>query len=305
MAKVINQIQIGTVNHALAHSAYGVCSTAAGTAAKTVTISTGGDTTNNAFTLTTGVSVTVKFSNTNSAANPTLNVNSSGAKAIYYNGAAITSSHLKANRAYQFVYDGTNWVMVGDVDSTNFLPLAGGTLTGTLSVSDKATIQTNGYITGTWLRSTADNRIGSNTGAICVQSDGWIYTRTPAQILSDIGAVKATGWTSTYYGYPLIVAASGEIVPAPIPPEKISGSVINFKVNNKSFTALKGMCWEDWLNSEYRPDGCSYSTLAGYTDGCGLRVTAGNEAPYIGWDYAQYVYSFDPIISNHNYVTTA
>jgi hypothetical protein len=117
MAKVINQIQIGTVNHALAHSAYGVCSTAAGTAAKTVTISTGGDTTNNAFTLTTGVSVTVKFSNTNSAASPTLNVNSSGAKAIYYNCAAITASYLRANRAYQFVYDGTNWVMVGDVDT--------------------------------------------------------------------------------------------------------------------------------------------------------------------------------------------
>lgn len=90
---------------------YGTCSTAAATVAKTVTIS--------GFVLEVGATATVKFSYTNSASNPTLNVNSTGAKSIYYNGAAITSSYLVANRVYTFVYDGTNYLVVGDIDTNS------------------------------------------------------------------------------------------------------------------------------------------------------------------------------------------
>lgn len=88
---------------------YNTCSTAAGTAAKTVSA---GD-----FSLETGAMVVVKFTVTNTAANPTLNVSSTGAKAIYYNGAAITAGYLKANKVYQFIYNGTQWDLVGDVDT--------------------------------------------------------------------------------------------------------------------------------------------------------------------------------------------
>lgn len=117
MASVANQFKIGDIEYAVAASAYGECSTAAGTAAKAVTICTDGDTTNTAFTLIKGVSVQVKFTVTNTAASPTLNVNGSGAKAIYYNGAAITAGYLKVNKVYQFVYNGTQWDLVGDVDT--------------------------------------------------------------------------------------------------------------------------------------------------------------------------------------------
>ena len=65
-------------------SYYGTCSTAAATAAKTVSLS--------GFSLFTGVTVAVMFSNGNTAANPTLNINSTGAKTIYYRNAALTSS---------------------------------------------------------------------------------------------------------------------------------------------------------------------------------------------------------------------
>ncbi len=88
---------------------YNTCSTAAGTAAKTVSAGT--------FSLETGAMVVVKFTVTNTAANPTLNVSSTGAKAIYYNGAAITAGYLKANKIYQFIYNGTQWDLVGDVDT--------------------------------------------------------------------------------------------------------------------------------------------------------------------------------------------
>jgi len=88
---------------------YGTCSTAADTVAKTVALS--------GFTLATGAMVAVRFTVTNTAANTTLNVNGTGAKAIRYRNAAIGSWCLAANRTYTFVYDGTYWQLVGDVDT--------------------------------------------------------------------------------------------------------------------------------------------------------------------------------------------
>lgn len=88
---------------------YGACATAGGTAAKTVALE--------GFKLGTGAEVTVKFNNTVTSANPTLNVNNTGAKAIFYNGAAVASGVLRGNRFYRFVYDGTRWNLIGDADA--------------------------------------------------------------------------------------------------------------------------------------------------------------------------------------------
>lgn len=88
---------------------YGSCSTAAGTAEKAVTLA--------GFTLATGARITVRFTVTNTAANPTLNVNSTGAKPIQYRNAAISAGYLAANRVYEFVYDGAAWELVGDINT--------------------------------------------------------------------------------------------------------------------------------------------------------------------------------------------
>ena len=88
---------------------YGSCSTAAATAAKTVACT--------GFTLATGARIEVKFTVTNTAANPTLNVNSTGAKAIYYRGAAIPAGYLAADRTYAFIYNGTQYELVGDLNT--------------------------------------------------------------------------------------------------------------------------------------------------------------------------------------------
>lgn len=84
----------------------GVCSTSAGTAAKTVSVD--GD-----FTLTAGVFVAIRFEQMNAASNPTLNVNNTGAKAIFYRGAAWKTSQDPA-RQYDTIlmtYDGTQWMI--------------------------------------------------------------------------------------------------------------------------------------------------------------------------------------------------
>ena len=95
-------------NGSAAITHFGTCSTAAATAAKTVACT--------GFTLVTGAEITVQFTVTNTADNPTLNVNSTGAKAIVYRNAAITAGYLAANRCYRFVYDGTNYELVGDIN---------------------------------------------------------------------------------------------------------------------------------------------------------------------------------------------
>lgn len=98
---------------------YATCATAAGTAAKVITIS--------GFTLTTGIHVFVKFTVTNTAAvaSLTLNVSTTGAKAIKYRGGNLPAvGTLSASRVYEFVYDGTNWELVGDLDTFATLPLS-------------------------------------------------------------------------------------------------------------------------------------------------------------------------------------
>ena len=93
----------------------GNCTDAAATAAKTVTIGN--------FKLYTGAWVVVKFSYTNSAAvaSLTLNVDGTGAKPIKYRNANLGSAgQLIANRYTYFIYDGTNYQIVGDFDTNNY-----------------------------------------------------------------------------------------------------------------------------------------------------------------------------------------
>ena len=93
---------------------YGTCSTAAATADKTVSCT--------GFNLTTGAVIYVRFTVTNTAAvgNLTLNVNSTGAKSIKYrNGNINSAGNLAANRTYCFIYDGTYYQLVGDLDTND------------------------------------------------------------------------------------------------------------------------------------------------------------------------------------------
>lgn len=87
----------------------GTSSTATGTAAKVVSCS------DTSFALTNGVTITVTFSTANTADAPTLNVNSKGAKAIYFDNAVTSSSNKfrwQAGSVITFQYNGTYWVVI-------------------------------------------------------------------------------------------------------------------------------------------------------------------------------------------------
>ena len=110
-SRVLNGLSVnGTVN--LVN--FGTCSTPGATAAKTITINGG-----SYFSLSTGAEVTVKFTNTNTVSGLTLNVNGTGAKAIYYRGKNIPYHVILANKLYTFRYDGSYWQLVGNASSLN------------------------------------------------------------------------------------------------------------------------------------------------------------------------------------------
>lgn len=84
---------------------YATCSTAASTTAKVATCNQSG------FSLVTGAKVIVKFDYTNTAAAPTLNVNSTGAIDIVAYGTTAPDLFWVAGDVVEFTYNGTSWVM--------------------------------------------------------------------------------------------------------------------------------------------------------------------------------------------------
>jgi hypothetical protein len=84
----------------------GICSTITGTTEKAVIL--------DGFTLVTGATIQVKFTNANTATVPTLNVNSTGAKAIYNEAGTAVSvnnpAYFPAGSTVEFIYNGTYWI---------------------------------------------------------------------------------------------------------------------------------------------------------------------------------------------------
>ena len=106
----IDRIQLGNDEMhqiAIGSSAYGICNTAAIEPAKTANIP--------GFYLNPGTTVHIKFNNANSAASPTLNISSTGAKPIiqYDNtpvGIIDETTGWQAGAILTLTYDGTSWV---------------------------------------------------------------------------------------------------------------------------------------------------------------------------------------------------
>jgi len=97
---------------------FGTCSTSANTVAKVGVLS--------GYTRRTGSIVGIRFTNANTAANPTLNVNSTGAANIRFNNINLTSNggHISANMLALFQFDGTYWNLLNSAlagsTSTNY-----------------------------------------------------------------------------------------------------------------------------------------------------------------------------------------
>lgn len=70
---------------------------------------------------------------------------------------------------------------------SDYLPITGGTLTGNLKVGSSS-IGANGYLEGTWLRTSSTANLGSAPARYCVlDPSGWVYYRTREEMIADLG----------------------------------------------------------------------------------------------------------------------
>ena len=103
------KIKIDTDEFPVAATLYGTCSSLASATEKAVVLA-------NFDALIEGVTVAVKFVYSNTATDPTLNVNGTGAKPIYKFGTTppgeTAVDSWNANSIVSFVYDGTSWMML-------------------------------------------------------------------------------------------------------------------------------------------------------------------------------------------------
>ena len=121
MATYAGKLNVGGTELPIGSTLYGTCSTAAGTAQKDVTCA-------NFDKLITGVTIHVKFTNSNTHATPTLKVNSTTAAQIMRYGTTkpgtSEAASWMAGSVVSFTYDGTYWQMNGWINSTYTIPSA-------------------------------------------------------------------------------------------------------------------------------------------------------------------------------------
>ena len=192
---------------------FGTCSTVAATAEKAVTCT--------GFTLVSGAWIAVKFSVTNSAAVANLKLNVSngttnlGAKPIKYRGGNLPSpATLSANRVYLFVYDGTNFELIGDLDTNTTYSAASQSAPGLMSAADKEKLDGIAVAANLFLveeHVAGTNQLGTvKTTSTVTSASGY----TPVPIIGGVPYFKNT----TYNAFtPATASAAGAagLVPAP------------------------------------------------------------------------------------------
>lgn len=177
--------------------AYATCSTASATAAK-VAVCTG-------FKLTTGAAVLVKFSNTNSAASPTLNVNSTGAKPIVAYGTTVIQAYAwKAGQAVMVVYDGTSWVaLVQSWATTTYYgitKLSSSTSSTSTTLAATASAVKAAYDRNSWNSITLTNALGLAYGGTGATTAAGARTNLGISVTQLYTGTLTTGSTTFNYG---------------------------------------------------------------------------------------------------------
>ena len=160
---------------------YGSCATSGSTQTKVVYIM---DDANRSFNLERGSVIAVRFSLTNVATSPKLNVNNTGAISVRANGHVISSAADAKYAGYSgrtiiYMYDGTNWVFLGwDVDDNTTYSAATQSMSGLMSAADKTKLdgmeaEANKTVVDDALSNTSTNPVQNKVveGAVKAKAD--------------------------------------------------------------------------------------------------------------------------------------
>lgn len=119
------------------------------------------------------------------------------------NNGTVTSVTVKMNGATKGTVTSSGTIDLGTVitahqDISGKANLAGNnTFTGGQTITGQTSggysVDASGYVRGSWLQSSVKSNYGRGTGMVCVFDDsGWIYYRTPSEILTEAGGAKAS-----------------------------------------------------------------------------------------------------------------
>lgn len=153
---------------------YGTCATAEATTAKVATLSS--------YSLVTNGIVAIKFTYA-VPANATLNINSAGAKPIYFRGAAIIANIIKAGDIATFIYNGSQYHLIS-IDFTSKTASSNGTDLSLVTTGEKATWNSKTSNVGTVTSITTGVGLtgGTITGSGTIKAN--LKTETPSTLES-------------------------------------------------------------------------------------------------------------------------
>ena len=112
-------------------------------------------------------------------------------------GNAVTAASYNATNRKLTLTKGSTF-LTSHQDISGKANLAGNnTFTGGQTITGQTSggysVDASGYVRGSWLQSSVKSNYGRGTGMVCVfDSAGWIYYRTPSEILTEAGGAKAS-----------------------------------------------------------------------------------------------------------------
>ena len=220
--------------------------------------------------------VTLNPSNNTIAANISGKANTAGTADKVANNLTIQLNNGTTEGTNKFTYNGSAEKTINITSSSigaassshnhdsSYVKKSGDTMTGNLVVGSSS-IGTNGYIEGTWLKTTANISSNKAGNFAIIRDGGWIYSRTPAEARQDMGLSTAMH----FIGKATADITDGSTVDPKITgyTTKTAGDVIIDKSNSYEYVwTLEGK-WE-----RLGPDG-SYSVVGHNHDNSYVKKT--------------------------------
>lgn len=217
---------------------FGTCETEAATAAKVVAC--------DGFVLKTGAMIAVQFSYTNTATSPSMNVNSTGAKAICgIHGTYVATGMWVGKQVVLFVYNGTWWIALSCLNAntarygiTKLLSSVTSTST-TLAATPYAVKQA--YDRNSWTSISLTNALALAYGGTGAATAAGARTNLGITCTSLFNGTLTTGSTSFNYGsykaYIIIgqPSSSASRVACVIPASVITTSSVGYQFADESY----------------------------------------------------------------------
>ena len=232
-----------------ANIGYFTCDTAAGTAAKVVA-ATG-------YKLTTGGNIRIKMTHTNSAANVTLNINGTGAKALFYNGQQASSSNKWEDMEVLLVYyDGTRYQAInangGKIDTLEYDLIPVTWVDGYYVNSSNTLVQSSGYRAAQNVDITGYSKIIANV--ISASGDKIVILDENSTVLASLNGTKptinlASYPTAKYISFSNKYTYSGEIWGMKAVNEQLNEQVAGYiAMGDRKENYVRNLVGELWIN---------------------------------------------------------